>query len=423
MAQDPQARASADGVKRLILCFDGTWNTPEDLTNVSRIYAAIADRHSGCPSQLKFYDAGVGTSFSSRVRGGVLGWGLDENILEGYCWLINEYFGYIEPPRMQGDEAFDAGPDILIFGFSRGAYTARSLAGLINRCGVPKVTYFAGDEAQRGRAHPGADIVKQAWQLYRKAYPPGVSSRAQPECADFRAQYCWNVKIKFVGVWDTVGALGVPMFSKAVFARAKYGFHDTSLGRVIEQAYHAVAIDETREDYKVALWDSKAEDQKVEQRWFPGAHANVGGGYQDDLLPDPPLKWIAECATDPSVGLEFTDAFKMKLGQVPACSAALPQDFQLRGDEYLSPVRDSYGEFLHGAYRFFRSLVLKGRYHRRMMVDGIAETIDQTAHMKWSADPRYRPMNLANAGRADFAVPQHGTPVEVPAAPSGPGNP
>src|SRR5204862_7111833 len=134
------------------------------------------------------------------------------------------------------------------------------------------------------------------------------------------------------------------------------------LGRVIDYAYHAVAIDECREDYKVTLWSSKKPDTKVvEQRWFSGAHANVGGGYEDDLLPDPPLKWIAECARQQDVGLEFSDAFKIRLGQVPTCSTALPQDFELRGDEYLSPVRDSYKEFMGGLYRGLRALALKGR--------------------------------------------------------------
>src|ERR1700704_5144717 len=129
MPQDPTPDPRANAVKRLILCFDGTWNTPEDHTNVSRIYAAIADKHSGCASQLKFYDAGVGTTPTSQLAGGVLGVGLDENILEGYCWLINECFATEAGPAGISPESYvyAAGPDILLFGFSRGAYTARSL--------------------------------------------------------------------------------------------------------------------------------------------------------------------------------------------------------------------------------------------------------------------------------------------------------
>ena len=424
MTPDQANRGRASRLKRLILCFDGTWNMPEDQTNVSRIYAAIADQHAGCESQLKFYDPGLGTTSNTRLRGGVLGWGLDENILQGYCWLINEYLPYphVSPPEPETDgEQFVAGPDIFIVGFSRGAYTARSLAGLINRCGLPRLDEFTKET--NGRAQPDSKLVGQAWDLYRQRFPSGTEGRKQEPCLGFRRDHCWNVKVRFLGVWDTVGALGVPMFSKHVLSSIKYGFHDTSLGRVVENAFHAVAIDETREDYQVSLWDAKhpVGTRKVEQRWFPGAHSNVGGGYQDDLLPDPPLKWIAERALDE--GLEFTDEFKIKLQQRPTCKQALPEDFRLRGDEYLSPVRDSYAEFLHGVYRVGRGMILKGRYFRPMLVSGVEETIDETAHMKWAADPTYRPRNFAHAGRADFSPTRQGTPVVSVAAPAGPGNP
>lgn len=419
--------AGANQLKRLILCFDGTWNTPEDQTNVSRIYAAIADQHAGCGSQLKFYDPGVGTSTGSRLRGGVLGRGLNTILLEGYCWLINEYQSYTDTPILapeEDGEVFDASPDIFIFGFSRGAYTARSLAGLINRCGLPKLERF-GNERNR-RAQPDSDRVSQAWDLYRKEFAKGVEARK--ECASFRNDHCRNVKVKFLGVWDTVGALGVPLVSRFILSRlnvfyGKSGFHDTDLGRVIEYAFHAVAIDEQREDYQVALWTDKHDvgTREVEQRWFPSAHSNVSGGYQDDLLPDPPLKWIAERALDR--GLEFTDEFKIRLRQQPTCKNALPEDFKLRGDEYLSPVRDSYAEFLYGLCRVSRGLILKGRYHHPMLVSGIRETIDETAHMKWAADPTYRPQNFANAGRTDFRPGRRGTPVISTAAPAGAGNP
>jgi T6SS, Phospholipase effector Tle1-like, catalytic domain len=216
-----------------------------------------------------------------------------------------------------------------------------------------------------------------------------------------------------LGVWDTVGVLGVPAFSNTPLARAKYGFYDTSLGRVIEHAYHAVAIDEQREDYQVTLWEAvhPVGTREVEQRWFPGAHANVGGGYQDDLLPDPPLRWIAEKGI--RHGLEFSTQFEANLGAA-RCKNALPEDFKLRGDEYLSPVRDSYREFLRGIYRFGRALVFRGRYYRPMLVGGVGETIDETAHMKWATDPRYRPKNFAFAGRRDVSLGAGITPASEP---------
>src|SRR6185295_9463261 len=104
--------------------------------------------------------------------------------------------------------------------------------------------------------------------------------------------------------------------------------------------------------------------------------------------------------------------------QRPTCKQALPEDFYLRGDEYFSPVRDSYAEFLHGVYRIGRGMILKGRYFRPMLVSGVEETIDETAHMKWAGDPRYRPRNFAHAGRADFMPTGRGTPVVSVAAPS-----
>jgi len=393
-------------VARLVLCFDGTWNTPEDQTNVARIYAAIADQHSGCESQLKFYDEGVGTATGSRLRGGALGLGLDRNILEGYCWLANQWLDS-GATTSEGGETFRVGPDIFLFGFSRGAYTARSLAGLVNRCGLPRRN---GREA----FHPDSKVVRQAWDLYRTDYG---KEDGRAECRAFREQNCHDVKIRFIGAWDTVGALGVPMFSmRGVFSRLRYGFHDTTLGRVIEHAYHAIAIDEHRKDYQVTLWDPPQHGftRAIEQRWFPGAHGNVGGGYEDDLLPDPPLRWIALHAIDH--GLEFVDEMKTRLRQQPTCKQALPHDFELRGDEYLSPVRDSYAHFLWGMYsklRFFRG----GRHYRPMLTGAAHETVDESAQMKWNADARYRPRNFAHAGRAEVSALSSPTPVLASAAP------
>jgi len=399
MTTDPTARAEMPDLRRLIVCFDGTWNTPEDETNVSRIYAAIADQHANCTSQLKFYDPGVGTAFGSRVRGGAFGTGLNDNILQGYCWLINQWPDVCPETTDVNNEKFHEGPDIFVFGFSRGAYTARSLAGLINRCGLLKRSVCLN--GKEPLACIDSQLVQQAWMLYRKQFDRNVEARLDPECIKFRNDNAWTVKITFLGVWDTVGALGVPMFSNSVLARVNYGFHDTSLGRVVENAFHAIAIDEQREDYKVTLWERahKIGTKRVEQRWFPGAHANVGGGYEDDLLPDPPLKWMAERALE--YKLEFNDDFKMSLGQA-GCKEALPETFKLRGNEYLSPVRDSYKEFMYGVYRLGRALVFKGRYYRPMLTSGVNETIDETAHLKWANDPRYRPRNFAFAGRSDI---------------------
>ena len=384
-------------MKRLVLCFDGTWNTPEDETNVSRLYAEVADAHGGCPDQLKFYDAGVGTTLGSKLAGGMFGRGLDRNILEGYAWLVNQFVRDAGPPLAEADgEAFDPGPQIFLFGFSRGAYTARSLAGMLNRCGLVRRELIGPDPAT-----PDTALVRDAWKLYRQENTAGGEARLRDPWLGFRTRHCLTVKVGFLGVWDTVGALGIPMARNAPLPISRgYEFHDVKLGRIVERGFHAVAIDEQREDFQVTLWDGVHPGARttVEQRWFPGAHANVGGGYQDDMLPDPPLKWMAERAIE--VGLEFNNEFTSRLAGA-GCKASLPADFELRGDEYLGPVRDSYAEFAFGLYRAFRVMKLAGRYEREMLVNGVNETIDATAHKKWAADTGYRPANFAAAGRPD----------------------
>jgi hypothetical protein len=198
-------------------------------------------------------------------------------------------------------------------------------------------------------------------------------------------------------VWDTVGALGIPRFRAPIPlpVGTDCRFHDTRLGRVIETAYHAVAIDEQRRDCDAILWTAPSGRlwaREVEQRWFPGAHANVGGGYAGDLLCDPPLLWMAQKAA--AQGLIFNDN--------AGCVAGAPAAFALDGSEYLSPVRDSYAEFLGGLYRIASPVIDGGRHIRTMMVaaEGVNQTVDPTAWMKWDADSGYRPVNLARCGRA-----------------------
>jgi len=395
--------------KRLILCFDGTWNALKSHTNVSRLYAEIADASCGVAQQRKFYDEGVGTGRFDRLRGGMFGYGLDKNIRTGYAWLASQFeaSGKMPAPEHPTGGPFVDGQDVYLFGFSRGAFTARSLGGLVNYLGIPKI--------DRGKLRANVSLsdheaIRQAWDLYQNC--PSAEERQKPGSNDkdiaahtaavdaFRENAHYPVRLHFVGVWDTVGALGIPNVWDSVELRfsSKYRFHDTSLGASVRNAYHAVAIDEHRLPYTPALWTSSTPlTERVEQRWFPGAHSNVGGGYEDDLLPAPPLRWLAARAA--ACGLRFINQRKLADGdEVPAV-------FDLDGREYLSPVRDSYAEFMGGAYRVVRSMPgAGGRVYRRMLVaeDGINQTIDPTAFAKWRADPDYRPPNLGQAGRADM---------------------
>lgn len=441
--------------KSLVLCFDGTWNDLSSHTNVSRLYAEVADVSTGCPDQIKFYDEGVGTGKLDKIRGGAFGMGLDENIRNGYAWLASIFECESDPGAQRasapsdqrqsnGDLAnaklpksgkpFLAGSDIYIFGFSRGAFTARSLGGLINYLGIPRISAAVLDKDEAVREHP---TIQQAWELYVDRPPPELrrrfekgeatpGERRRVEEHDRKVEAFrggkfgrYPVRIHFMGVWDTVGALGIPPVFGLVHnpVNLKYRFHDTTLGESIRNAFHAVAIDEHRLPYTATLWtEGKPTTEAVEQRWFPGAHADVGGGYVDDLLHSLPLKWLAGKAA--ACGLEFSNDRHiaipdMKSKQpgatvIPASIAMVPAAFDLDGTEYLSPVHDSYAEFLGGVFKVVRavgSLGTKGRVYRRILVpaDGVAQSIDESAFQKWRMDGNYRPPNLAQAGRSDVS--------------------
>jgi hypothetical protein len=194
------------------------------------------------------------------------------------------------------------------------------------------------------------------------------------------------------------------------FAKSNYSFHDTKLGRVIEHARHAIAIDEHRKDYEVTMWtETHPFTRSIEQRWFPGAHANVGGGYEDDTLPEIPLLWMAKEAA--GLGLEFRreaiEAMEFKLQSL--CSALPPASFVLDGTEFLAPVRDSYKEFMFGIYATLKTLSSEGPYYRRMLIEtddpaanrtfGPKQRVDECVFEKLNADPEYRPPNLARGGQ------------------------
>lgn len=419
---------------RLVLCFDGTWNTWHSNTNVARFFSLVSDRAMQCPHQRKFYDEGVGTRWRDRIKGGLFGLGIDENIRQGYAWLAAEYPpdaapAEIPPPK-EGVKPQDLDPEkthvdgaaLYFLGFSRGAFTARSLVGLVYYLGIPKE--LPADEVASKRPLSEHPWVLEAWKLY--AERPHVKDREKADAAEKKkfadhdatvAQFRWRchypVRVHFVGVWDTVGALGIPRIFNVdlpfypLRPSTKYGFHNANFCPNVRFGYHAVAIDEHRAPYQATLWTAwdRIQNKEVEQRWFVGAHANVGGGYPHDLLPAPPLKWLADRAA--LCGLDFVNDRSERDAQghlLPHCNRA-PANFDLDGTEFRAPVRDSYAEFIGGAYRVVRSIpfIGGGRAHRRMLVheDGIFQTVDATAFAKWQLDLNYRPPNLGQAGRTD----------------------
>ena len=270
--------------KRIVVCCDGTWNTPDEQdngkpspTNVVKTARTVADRDSGGFRQLVYYIEGVGTRWFDHLRGGAFGYGLSANIRQAYRYLVRHY--------QPGDEIF-------LFGFSRGAYTARSTAGLIRNCGLLR------------REH--ASRIDEAYAFYRRrddaSHPTGA------EAQNFRRMYSHEIRIKFIGVWDTVGALGIPYGILRVFNR-RVEFHDVKLSSYVENAFQALAIDENRKFFVPAIWEAQASavDQVLEQAWFAGAHSNVGGGYADSGLSDIAFLWMKNKAE--RCGLAFNENY------------------------------------------------------------------------------------------------------------------
>jgi uncharacterized protein (DUF2235 family) len=213
-------------------------------------------------TQAVFYDQGVGTgNLLDRLSGGAFGSGLDLNIQDAYRFLMNNY---------------DAGDDIFFFGFSRGAYTVRSTAGFIRKSGLLH------------KVHAG--MLQDAYRFYRDRNIHPDHEEAQ----GFRRAYSREPEVHFMGVWDTVGSLGIPVRGLRFLTRRKYEFHDTELSKIVKHAYHAVAIDEKREPFTPTLWSAKPKGgQFVAQVWFSGVHSDVGGGQPERGLADVAFTWIA----------------------------------------------------------------------------------------------------------------------------------
>jgi uncharacterized protein (DUF2235 family) len=268
--------------KRIVICSDGTWNRPEeDLgedtpTNVLRMARAVKPVASDGLSQQVFYDWGIG-SYYDQVIGGTTGKGINKNIKDGYRYIVQNY--------RPGDE-------IYLFGFSRGAYTVRSLAGLINNIGILK--------------RPDARLIEDGFKHYKK-----TSKAFAPEgdaSLKFRGDYSHaSRKVAFLGVWDTVGSLGIPMSVMGILD-ANDEFYDTKIGRNVGVARHAIAIDEKRSDFEPTIIEPRKQADDVKQVWFAGCHSDIGGGLKPDrgggVLSDHPLRWMIKEASKAGLSVE-----------------------------------------------------------------------------------------------------------------------
>lgn len=373
--------------QRLVVCLDGTWNNRDDRTNVSHhfdlVVKGLVPRRPGSSDQIlqrKYYDAGVGTGLLDRVSGGGFGSGLDLNVREAYDWLAANY-------RDDRDEIF-------VFGFSRGAYTARSLVGFIGRCGLLRhgaplsITQLWRAYCLLGREHE--QRVSLSERLFGAGRAPFREinqlvtdpwNGARPLADDLNdterllVQWSRRVKITYLGLYDTVGAMGIDALAIPTLKSRIALHHNMRPTSLIQHCRHALALDEHRSSFShtpflaylghgpgrahknrqppptnaqlQAYWEKAAADwgQRIEQRWFVGAHANIGGGYENNLLADLPLRWVLAGAQDPTVGL----ACEPIAG--PAARPPLP------------PPQDSFAEF---ARPFWALLFRAKRNYRRL---------------------------------------------------------
>jgi uncharacterized protein (DUF2235 family) len=267
--------------KRIAFCADGTWDSSASHTNVYKLFKSL----TVSADQMPFYDDGVGSDGNPiwKLVGGAFGTGLWQKIKEGYTKIAHVY---------------EAGDPVFLFGFSRGAYTARSLAGMIATCGLPTKNF-------------SDDLVDTAFEAYRDKDDRQSLLDKLKDCN------MYDAKLTMVGVWDTVGSLGIPSAFGAVDP-VLYGFLDTGLHPDVLNAYHALAIDEKRFQFPPTLWTTPpAPGQTLEQVWFCGVHSDVGGGEPDDLpgttaLSDITLSWMLSKATalglqiDPAVQKQYT---------------------------------------------------------------------------------------------------------------------
>ncbi len=366
--------------KKISLFLDGTFNTPDSQTNVYKLFslaegyptgpdlkdledpkwkkllkvvidkvtgydidhAALDAEYTSLRSKeiIRYYDPGVGTRLFNRVRGGAFGKGVSENISQAYDFLC---------------QTWEPGDEIYVFGFSRGAYTARSLVGLLNLIGL--LDHKLSRDPQNRQIvmdylHTYIKYLHQQTQFELQYEQTKPSEPTKPKLLEGIPEWRKNTPVKFIGVWDTVGSLGIPNRFRNFLAGFTFNVHET-LGNTeicsnVEYAYHAMAIDEHRVDFKVTPWTyaNKSTDlppqlKDVQQLWFVGAHSNVGGGYENNYLCSISCEWMQENAI--SAGLEFSKKFITNQKSLS------------------SEVIDSYTKFAGGIHqlfnkRFFRDI-------------------------------------------------------------------
>lgn len=287
--------------KKIVILLDGTSNVPANNTNINKLNNLI--KHND--NQVVTYFTGIATD-PNRFRDAIedaTGLHISSKITHAYASIAEVY--------EQGDEIF-------IFGFSRGAYEARALASLINYVGIIN-RKKAGKDGLRRMAE-----IAYGFYLTKRNKVSKVGEKVFEMVETVKNSHC----VTFLGVFDTVAALGFPLENKDAekFDKEIYRFFDTELNENVLNAYHALAVDEHRFAFEPVLWTKHSPNTKMEQIWFAGCHQDIGGGYPDnDKLSRIPLKWMIDKAQ--RVGLEFVE------------------EFQIDENDFSAELHDSYADF------------------------------------------------------------------------------
>ena len=418
VSSEPAQSAAQQRLKqRLVICLDGTWNKRDDCTNVYHLHNLVAKGEVGPPDarvwQQCYYDEGVGTGMLDSVTGGAFGFGLEDNVREAYDWLVEQY--------REGDE-------IYIFGFSRGAYTARSLVGFIARCGLLlhgaplSVNQLWEGYGFLGREH---EARSSWWNTLSGDQPPfeqitnlkfdpwfggGIRKKNPNPTEQMLIQWSRRVPIRFLGIFDTVGAMGWDALAIPGLRSKLAQHHNMRPTSLIESCCHALAIDEHRSSFSHTpmlqyvdnSWNAEQAAEKwersrrIKQRWFVGAHSNIGGGYADNVLSLDPLRWLLACAEQanlvveplpasmvPAQASQRRDSYMEFAGSIPARLFRSKRNFRP-----IDPPHEVHGPSSHSGKS--SDLTREAGYSLRCINEEVHESVFNLA----SADAKYRPPNL-----------------------------
>lgn len=308
-----------------------------------------------------YYNTGVGTDgWVDKLWGGVAGRGLFGGMRQAYVWLMMRY--------QPSDRLF-------LFGFSRGAFAARSLAGMLAVCGVPRLrdgpVDTNGTSSRDELFDVAMSLANEAAHIYRLRDPKQRAAAGHAFRQQYRSQ---PGDVHFLGVWDTVGAMGLPSRGPMGWlTRSRHRFHDVCLGSNVRHACQALAINERRAAFEPSLWRAPCppEVESVEQVWFVGAHSNVGGGYVDTGLSDIALQWMVEHAVRRGLQVD-------------------PHYLTCRVDP------NAFGELRDSLSLFYRTPVTGFPRWRDLGSSGLGESVHESVYRRWRAAsrPEEMPPNL-----------------------------